>query len=175
MQRWRFLSVLLFSVCVAGQGAVQGQTAGESTDIPRKQEESSPGGHGERRGRSAVQFIEKRPAWAKSPAEEADSETSPGRVPADVVRIRTCYGVQVGAFRSLENASKLTKRLSSEYGAAQTLVKALSRVAPLHRVVVGCEDELEEAKSLQEKLAENGTRGFVVKVEPDSPTPGSVE
>lgn len=167
MRRRQILCVLVLASWLANAVSAQDQKAGESKQIHPNQRESSSGGRGVARGRFKPRLVEKRPVWADPPAEEAGTETAPVKIAADVSRQRPCHGVQAGAFGSRENASKLVKKLSSEFGADRVLVKTLNGAVPLFRVIVGCEYDSGKAESLRKKLGGSGIQGFVVKVEPD--------
>jgi cell division septation protein DedD len=73
------------------------------------------------------------------------------------------HGVQVGAFRSLQNAKDLQKRIPAAYGAAQIHVKDREGT-PFYRVVVGCMEQSASARELLKKLRDRGIQGFVVQV-----------
>ncbi len=171
MRRWRFRGVLVLTFCLASLDTWQagGQAGGVSGSSSSGNVDLSATEQGEKRERATIQLIEKRPAWAQTPAVNADAELSSGRTTADERRTLPCHGVQVGAFHSLENANKLRGMLSAEFGDARIVVEERDRAAPLHRLVVGCENDRKEAQALKKKLAEHDLRGFVVEVEEDSP------
>jgi cell division septation protein DedD len=103
-----------------------------------------------------------RPQTAPPPAmPPADPQTSPPQAatpPAPVVK----YGVQVGAFRSEENAENLRAAIGRRYGAARAMFRDR-----LWLVVVGEEATPREAQSLAARIRRDGNpTAFVVPVEP---------
>ena len=73
------------------------------------------------------------------------------------------HGVQVGAFRALQNAMDLQNRMSGTYRAAHIYVKEQDGT-PFYRVVVGCMEQPAPARELLKKLRDHGIQGFVVRV-----------
>ncbi|MCP5114682.1 MAG: SPOR domain-containing protein, partial [bacterium] len=86
------------------------------------------------------------------PEEPAKSQCGPGS-----------HCVQVGAFRSLKNATSIRDNMSSNYGTAEILVREGEDPA-VYRVVVGCSDRAKSAKDLLAKLRASGLQGYVVQV-----------
>ena len=75
------------------------------------------------------------------------------------------YGVQVGAFRSRDNAERERKRMEQQYGRAR-LVKRDGDTT-LWRVLVGSEKTPEAADSLRERIRKDSheRNGFVVRLD----------
>jgi rare lipoprotein A len=74
------------------------------------------------------------------------------------------YAVQVGAFRSKNNADRLRREMKSRYGAARVVQRASD--PPLWRVLVGEEQSMEAAAALSERIAaERRASAFVVRLD----------
>jgi len=65
------------------------------------------------------------------------------------------FSVQVGAFRSLKNAEKLTARLKKKGYAARTIPMLYSGGKVLHTVLCGKYNKLSQAKTAAAQLREN--------------------
>lgn len=87
--------------------------------------------------------------------------------PADVPAL-DYYGVQIGAFANGANAEKLRDEYQQRYGFAKIEVKQ-GRV-PLYRVLVGKERTETDAERLATELSAGGTRVFVVRLDPSTPS-----
>ncbi len=74
------------------------------------------------------------------------------------------FAVQVGAFRSRENAERLRKRLASERGGA-FLQEHDDPRGLLYRVLVGREKDISSAEGLAERLKKRDLAPFVVRVD----------
>lgn len=77
------------------------------------------------------------------------------------------FAVQVGAFRSRDNAERLRGRMIQLYGSARLVPRSGS--PRLWRVLVGQEELQEAAEGLAEKIRAEFGPAFVVRVDSDSP------
>ena len=76
-------------------------------------------------------------------------------------------GVQVGSFRDAENAARALARVAEKYHQAR-IVAAATSGGTLHRVVVAAPDAAAAQQTL-EQLRQDGIKGFVTRIEADSP------
>jgi len=116
-------------------------------------------------------FIEGRIIDLSHAAARAIDLIGPGVAPVRMEVIRApesapiaAYGVQVGAFRSRENAEQVRAQMASRYGAAQLVERA--DTPNLWRVVVGSLPTEEAATALSDRIQqETGERNaFVVRL-----------
>ena len=101
-----------------------------------------------------------KPPSAAPPAQP--SAPPPAQPNADACPAAPYHGVQIGAFRSLRNATGLRDKMSAKYGSAQVHLKEQDGT-PVYRVIVGCMDQPNPAKDLLKKLQADGIQGFVVR------------
>jgi rare lipoprotein A len=76
------------------------------------------------------------------------------------------FAVQVGAFRSRENAERLRREMASKYGTARLVQRSGSPV--LWRVLVGAESTQDNAAALAQRIRNEKTAsapGFVVRLD----------
>lgn len=92
--------------------------------------------------------------------------------PVDVP-VNDFYAVQIGAFASYANASRVRARYAERYGTAQIALKQGKR--PLYRVLVGKEPSPEAAQQLAAQLQTGHEKLFIVRldsqVQPAAPPP----
>jgi hypothetical protein len=104
-------------------------------------------------------------AVAPEPPQVDEPTPAPVREPAPTeVATGGCrgssYGVQVGAFRSRENASRLRDKVAA-YGPVR-VDEVREGAARLYKVVVGCAADRDAAEALLRKLLDGGIAGYVV-------------
>jgi rare lipoprotein A len=90
--------------------------------------------------------------------------------PAVIESPATGFGVQVGAFRDRDNATRLSEELHQRFGSVRIVPREGNFT--MWRVIVGDVSTEEEAAGLLEQLADVGMDGFVVRLDPPPPMVG---
>jgi rare lipoprotein A len=85
----------------------------------------------------------------------------PERVPDAAMTDR--FAVQVGSFRSKDNAERLRQQMEGRHGRARVLKRDTEPVQ--YRVLVGEAGSLEEAEELSARIRREGVEGFAVRID----------